>query len=107
MSGPALAGCSLYDDLEIRDMCVHLREDSKFIVIPRCPYFLLEQFYSLFLLSFNIQLEIKIKDLTSLPGEGKWLGEYLVLVALRGGGTGGCIEYVLCSLLSLRPTTLR
>ena len=98
VSGPALAGCSLYDDLEIRDMCVHLREDSKFIVIPRCPYFLLEQFYSLFLLSFNIQLEIKIKDLTSLPGEGKWLG----VVSSIGGS--GCRRnwrmYRVCVVLS-------
>ena len=40
----------------------------------------------LFLLSFNIQLEIKIKDpagQTSLPGEGKWLG---VVSSIGGSG---------------------
>ena len=112
-SGPALAGCSLYDDLEIRDMCVHLREDSEFIVIPRCPYFLLEQFYCLFSLFTFFQHSARDQDkrscwsdLTSLEKGSCW-EEYLVLVALAVGGTGGCIEYVLCSLLSLRPTTLR
>ena len=63
LSGPdALAGCSLYDDLEIRDMCVHLREDSEFIVIPRCPYFLLEQFYSLFSLFTFFQHSARDQD---------------------------------------------
>ena len=98
-SGPALAGCSLYDDLEILDMCSSQR-GLKIYCYPSLS--LLSSRTILQSLFFFFQHSARDQDKRSCWSDlTPWRREVAGSISSIGGwcwrNSGGCIEYVLCS----------